>query len=163
MLCFKCIAVTVILLITANGAPVLARKLFGQRYGRAVDNGWLLPDRQPLFGHAKTWRGVASAIAATAATAPLFGIAASVGALFGALSMSGDLLASFCKRRLGYAVSGRSRLLDAFPEALLPAIILSTPLGLGLSDTFTAAATFFLLEVSCSPILYRLHIRNRPY
>src|SRR5574341_103427 len=100
MLCFDCIATTIGLLIAANGAPVLARKLFGKRYSQPLDKGLLLPDRRPLFGHSKTWRGVIVAIAASAAAAPLPGIAIPIGALFGALSMCGHLLASFTKRRL---------------------------------------------------------------
>lgn len=163
MLCFKCIGAAVILLIAANGAPVIARKIFGKRYAQPLDNSLLLPDRKPLFGHAKTWRGLIAAITASAVVAPLLDLAAPIGALFGALSMSGDLLASFTKRRLGYTVSGRARLLDVFPEALLPAAMLSVPLGLDVPDILATALVFFILEVSCSPILYRLHIRKRPY
>lgn len=163
VLCLSCIAQTLLLLVAANGAPVLARKLFGKRFACALDGGLLLQDRQPLFGHSKTWRGLAAAIALSAAVAPLLGLTAQTGALFGALSMGGDLLASFSKRRLGYAVSSRARLLDVFPEALLPTLLLHTPLHLGIADAFVTAGVFFLLEVSFSPLLYRLRIRNRPY
>lgn len=163
MLCIHCIAQAVILLIAANGAPVLARNLFGERYARPLDGGLTWRDRRPLFGLSKTWRGLAAALAASAAVAPLLGLATFFGALFGALSMGGDLLASFTKRRLGYAVSSRARLLDILPEALLPVVILRTALGLSMLEAVIAALVFFLLEVSCSPLLYRLHIRNRPY
>lgn len=120
-------------------------------------------DDRPLFGSSKTWRGLVVAILSSAAVASLLGFSAQLGALFGALSMGGDLLASFSKRRLGYAVSSRARLLDVFPEALLPALILHTSLNLGILDAIATAFGFFLLEVSFSPVLYRLRIRNRPY
>lgn len=163
MLCLSCIAQTLLLLIAANGAPVLARKLFGNRYAYPLDGGLLLHDGQSLFGYSKTWRGLLVAILTSAIVASLLGFPAQLGALFGALSMSGDLLASFCKRRLGYAISSRARLLDVFPEALLPTLVLHTALHLGIADAIATAFGFFLLEVSFSPVLYRLRIRNRPY
>jgi len=162
-LCLTCIAAAVILLIAANGAPVIARKLFGERLAYPVDGGLILADRRPLFGASKTWRGLAAAIASSAAIAPLLGVPMPTGALFGLLSIGGDLLASFIKRRLGYATSGRAPLLDVPVEALLPLVALHAMLGLGIADIIVAAGGFLLLEVWFSPLLFRLHIRNRPY
>jgi CDP-archaeol synthase len=157
------IAQALILISVANGAPVIARKLFGARFIQSVDGGALLPDRRPLFGPSKTWRGLAAAVTCSAAIAPLLGLSALLGAEFGALSISADLLASFTKRRLGFAPSSRARLLDVFPEALLPTLVLHAALGLGKWDILVTVLIFFVLEASVSPLLYRLHIRNRPY
>jgi hypothetical protein len=96
-----------ILISTANGAPVIARKLFGARFAQPVDGGLLLPDRQPLFGPSKTWRGLVAAVACSAAIAPLLGLSFLLGAGFGALSICADLLASFTKRRLGFTLCAR--------------------------------------------------------
>jgi hypothetical protein len=152
-----------ILIGTANSAPIIARKLFGTHFSRPVDAGMVLSDQQPLFGASKTWRGLVAAVICPAAIAPLIGLSTLLGAGFGALSISADLLASFTKRRLGYAPSSRARLLDVFPEALLPMLVFNSLLGLGKWDILLTALIFFVLEASISPLLYRWHIRNRPY
>ena len=64
-----------------------------------MDNGFNLSDGHRLLGNAKTWRGLCSAVYFTTVVAILFGIEPLTGALFGALTMTGDLLASFIKRR----------------------------------------------------------------
>jgi CDP-2,3-bis-(O-geranylgeranyl)-sn-glycerol synthase len=157
------IAQALVLISAANGAPILTRKLFEERFAQPVDGGLLLPDQQPLFGPSKTWRGLIVAVACTAMVAPLLGLSAMLGAKFGALSISADLLASFTKRRLGFASSSRARLLDVFPEALLPILVLHSELGLGKWDIVLTVLIFFVLEASISPLLFRWHIRNRPY
>ncbi len=157
------IAQALILISAANGAPVIARKLFGERFAQPVDGGLLLPDRQPLFGLSKTWRGLVAAVASSAAIAPLLGLSFLLGAGFGALSIGADLLASFTKRRFGFTPSSRARFLDVFPEALLPLLVLHSALGLTKWDILITVLIFFVLEASISPLLYRLHIRNRPY
>ena len=157
------IIIALILIGTANSAPVIARKLFGGRFYQPIDGGVLLNDKQPLFGSSKTWRGLVAAIVCSAAVAPLAGLSSLLGAGFGAVSIGADLLASFTKRRIGYAPSSRARLLDVFPEALLPMLVFQSALGLDNWDIVITALLFFVLEASFSPLLYRWHIRNRPY
>lgn len=152
-----------ILISAANSAPVIARKLFGTYLGWPVDAEVILNDQRPLFGPSKTWRGLIAAVACTAATAPMMGLSTLLGAGFGAVSIGADLLASFTKRRLGYAPSSRARLLDVFPEALLPMLVFQSALKLTIWDVMVTALIFFVLEASVSPLLYRWHIRNRPY
>lgn len=161
--CIPCIARVLLLLTIANGLPVLAQKLFGARFATPVDLGAILPDGRPLFGHSKTWRGLASAVLLTALAAPLLDLAWPHGAAFAALVMSGDLTASFLKRRLGYAESSRFRLLDVIPEALFPVIVLHGPLGLSALDGLLCVLLFFAIAVLISPVLYRWHIRRKPY
>jgi CDP-2,3-bis-(O-geranylgeranyl)-sn-glycerol synthase len=151
------------LLVAANGAPVLANKAMGKRWAWPVDNKLKLYDGHRLFGNTKTWRGLCSAVLLSTLASILCGIEPLIGALFGALAMLGDLLASFIKRRMGRAESSRERGLDTVPESLLPVLLLQEPLGLGLVDIMLVVTIFFLIEEWVSPVLYRLHIRKRPY
>jgi CDP-diglyceride synthetase len=162
-LCLYCIIQAIVLLVAANGAPVLTNKTLGERWAWPVDNGLKLHDGHRLFGSTKTWRGLCSAILFTTLAAILSGIEPLIGVLFGALAMTGDLLASFIKRRMGCAESSRARGLDTVPEALLPIWLLKETLALSMIDIILITALFFLIEELISPILYRLHIRKRPY
>jgi len=83
--------------------------------------------------------------------------------LFGALTMIGDVLASFIKRRLGNVESSRVRGLDTVLESLLPLYLLKEPLALNLTDIALIAVLFFMCEEFVSPVLYRLNIRNQPH
>lgn len=163
LMCGSCIFQALVWLLVANGAPIIAGKMLGKRGTRPLDNGLVLRDGHRLFGDKKTWRGVFSAIFLTALMATLEGREPLTGALFGALAMAGDLLASFIKRRRGNAESSRARGLDTVPESVLPLYLLKEPLGLGLIDIMLSAGLFFLIEEFVSPILYKLHIRNQPY
>jgi CDP-2,3-bis-(O-geranylgeranyl)-sn-glycerol synthase len=85
------------------------------------------------------------------------------GILFSLTAMSGDLLSSFIKRRLGYVESSRARYIDTIPESFFPALALHLQIGFGWMDILAVGIIFFLTEIFLSPVLYRLHIRNRPY
>jgi CDP-diglyceride synthetase len=163
LLCWHCLFQALLLLVVANGAPVISNKIFGKRLARPIDNGFKLSDGYRLLGNSKTWRGLFSAIFLTAAVAILLGLPLLTGVLFAMLTMMGDLLASFIKRRLGKVDSSRARGLDTVPESLLPLILLKASLGLNFIDIILAVGIFFLGEEFVSPILYKLHIRNRPY
>lgn len=157
--------VTVLLLLgVANGAPVLIKKLLGEHLIYPVDGGirccW---DGQPLFGPSKTVRGVLAAVAATAVAASLLGLSFGLGALFGALAMLGDLIASFIKRRLGLAPSSMAFGLDQIPESLIPTLAIASYMDLTPIDIMLVVTLFFLLELILSPLLFKLHIRERPY
>lgn len=162
-LCWYCIFQALVLLIAANGAPVIAGKVLGNRLVRPMDNGLILSDGYRLFGNSKTWRGLFSSVFLSTAVAILFGIEPLTGVLFGMLTMTGDLLASFIKRRLGNVESSRARGLDTVPESLLPLCLLKEPLALNFIEIILVAGLFFLCEEFVSPVLYRLHIRNQPY
>lgn len=162
-LCWYCIFLALILLNVANGAPVIASKMLGNRLARPMDNGLKLSDGYRLLGNTKTWRGLFSAVFFTTAVAILFGLEPLTGVLFGMLTMTGDLLASFIKRRLGNIESSRARGLDTVPESLLPLCLLTEPLALNFVDIILIVGLFFLCEELISPVLYKLHIRNQPY
>lgn len=152
-----------ILLVMANGAPIVARNLLGARLARPLDGGRCWFDGRPLFGHSKTLRGVFSALLLTALTAPLLGYDVRLGMSVGALAMTGDLLSSFLKRRLGLAPSSMALGLDQIPESLLPALVLQGAFGLDGDEVLTVSGAFFLLGLVLSALLYAVGIRKQPY
>ncbi len=151
------------MLIAANSAPVLLALLLGSRGALPVDGGRTLGDGQPLFGSSKTWRGVIAMPAASALAAVALGQDAGFGLVFGALVGAGDLLSSFVKRRRKLPPSSRATGLDQLPESLLPSIYATLHLELDWWWAPLWAAVFMLLEMVVSPLLFRLHIRKRPY
>jgi CDP-2,3-bis-(O-geranylgeranyl)-sn-glycerol synthase len=161
--CWHCIFKGLLLLIAANGSPVLIRKVLGTRPLKPIDNGYNLSDGYRLFGNTKTWPGLLSSLFFTTVIAFIFGINLLTGFFFAMLTMTGDILTSFIKRRLGKQDSSRARGLDTLPESLLPLWLLSDALGLNLIDIAITAGLFFLCEEFISPILYKIHIRNQPY
>jgi len=143
--------------------PILSRDIFGVHGSWPVDFTCTFFDKKPLFGNSKTWRGLIISVLSTSLVAPLFMLSCANGALFGLLTMSGDLIASFTKRRLGYIESSQFKVLDTLPESLLPLIILQKVLALGFIEIIATVVLFFAFEVWLSPLLFRLHIRKRPY
>ncbi len=152
-----------VLVIAANGAPVVARLVLGERWGTPVDGGLRLADGRRLLGDAKTWRGLVAGLTASAVMAPLVGLSPLLGLTAGALALAGDLMASFTKRRLGRPRSSRAALLDTVPESLLPGLGLMLPLKLAALDVLALVILFSLFDAVASPLLYRLGIRRRPW
>jgi CDP-2,3-bis-(O-geranylgeranyl)-sn-glycerol synthase len=152
-----------LLLAIANGSPVLAKKIWGNKLAQSLDGGMRFIDRRPLFGPSKTMRGVLVSIAATTAAAPLFGIAWWIGALIGATAMVGDLLSSFVKRRLNRPPSSRALGLDQIPESLVPLLACYQVLGLTAADIGITVAAFFAGAVVLSRLLYRVGLRDEPH
>lgn len=152
-----------VLLGVANFAPILATRLFGQRWAAPLDGGAVLSDGRPLFGAGKTIRGIVLSILCTAAAAPLLHVGIAVGMFIAAASMAGDLLASFFKRRMGLPAHARAPGLDQVPEALLPLILLASGGCLRWRDAAYIAVAFVVLDVVLSRVLYRLHVRDSPY
>jgi len=152
-----------ILLMLANGTPVVARKILGERFSYPLDGGVEFLDGRPLFGRSKTLRGVVLAVLVTAAGASLIGLEWEIGVLVGALAMVGDLVSSFLKRRLDLPPSSRASGLDQVPEALFPLLACRNLLSLTMADIGTGVALFFIGDVVLSRILYTFRLRERPY
>jgi CDP-2,3-bis-(O-geranylgeranyl)-sn-glycerol synthase len=152
-----------LLLVIANGAPILGKKLFGATFDRPLDGGLQLRDGHPLFGPSKTVRGVVLSIAATALAAIPLGYDWTDGALIALLAMLGDLTSSFVKRRLGRPPSSMALGLDQIPESLLPTLAFKTRLGLTAWDIAGVVFAFILLELLLSRLLFGLRLRDRPY
>jgi hypothetical protein len=157
------VAQLLILLTLANGSPVVAKLVLRDRFSLAVDGNRKFIDGRPLLGRAKTIRGILVAIVVTTASAPLIGLDLGIGLTVGATAMAGDLLSSFCKRRLGLAPSSRATGLDQIPESLFPLLACRQALDLTAVDIAVVCAVFFVGEVLLSRLLFRLHLRERPY
>ena len=83
--------------------------------------------------------------------------------VFASLTMSGDLLSSFLKRRGGLNPSDQCLGLDQLPEAVLPCIYAVASTGLQWWWVLLLPLLFMLLELLVSRPLYQLKIRKRPY
>ena len=152
-----------LLILIANGTPVVAAALYGTWGARPVDGGRRWVDGRRLLGDAKTWRGVALALLAAGFGAVLLGLPALVGVIIGVAAMLGDLLSSFVKRRLGVPASGMALGLDQIPEALLPLLAVADRFALSWLTIAAIVAGFAIVELGLSPVFYWLGIRNRPY
>jgi len=151
------------LLMVANGAPVIAWDIFKERFHWPVDFHLHLSDNRPLFGPAKTWRGIAASLSVTPLCAWILEMEWETGLIVASAAMAGDLFSSFCKRRLAIASSGKAIGLDQIPESLFPLLSVKSRLGLDWCSVLLITALFLILELSLSPLLYRLGIRKRPY
>ncbi len=151
------------LLGIANGAPIIATKVFGERFDAPLDGGILLRDGAPLFGDSKTIRGVVASVGCSALGAPLLGFDWIFGAGFAAVSLAGDLLSSFLKRRRRLEPHAEAFGVDQIPEALLPLVIFRSELGLTPIEIAVLVAAFVALACLLSQLLFRLNIRDRPY
>ncbi len=152
-----------LLLLAANGTPVVAKRWLGDKWTFPLDAGLKFIDGRRLLGRSKTFRGVVVGVLACAVVAVLLGFTWQVGALFGFLSLCGDASSSFIKRRLDISPSGMALGLDQIPEALLPLLLLRGYFGLDLTAVCLLVALFFVGELLLSRIMFQLGVRDHPY
>jgi CDP-diglyceride synthetase len=160
---YLAVAQLLVLLALANGSPVIAKRIFGKSCSWPLDGNIKFVDGRPLFGASKTVRGILIAIFITSACAPLVGLDLTIGFVVATTAMAGDLLASFLKRRLSLQPSSKAVGLDQIPESLFPLLACQQALSLTALDIVAGTAIFFVSEVLVSRILFRLHVRDRPY
>lgn len=149
-----------LLIIIANGAPIIIRLLLKDVFNCAVDFGHKLPDHNPIFGESKTWRGIIAALTATGIAAWLLGYSAQTGLLVALYAILGDLGSSFIKRRLGKPASSMAIFLDQIPESLLPALMMRQVFNLDISSVFQLVLIFIITELLLSFILYKYGVRK---
>lgn len=154
---------SLLLLLLANGAPIIAEYLMKARGAWRIDGGRSFIDGEPLFGESKTWRGIIAATLACWLMGLVLGYPGMLGVVFALYAMLGDLITSFIKRRLHIPASGRMTGLDQLPESLLPLLLLQQELGLGLIDIAMVVAAFLLFGEALSRLLFHWQIRKRPY
>lgn len=152
-----------LLIIIANGAPILIRVLLNDGFKLAVDFGQKLPDKQRIFGPSKTWRGVIAALVCTAAVAWLLGLSPKTGLLVAVYAILGDLFSSFIKRRLSMQPSSMAPLLDQVPESFIPAYMLRDVFDLDGYAVILLVLIFIIVELFLSHILYQWGVRKRPF
>ena len=152
-----------LLIVIANGAPILLRFILNDSYDFPIDFGIKLPDNKPLFGPSKTWRGVCAAFLATPVAAWLLGYLPETGLLIAVYAVLGDLISSFIKRRLAMEPSSMAFLLDQVPESFLPAFMMMEIFMLTLPSVMLLVLIFVIIELLLSHKLYKWGIRRRPY
>jgi CDP-archaeol synthase len=151
------------LLTLANGAPVVAKKVFGGRFALPLDFGLMFFDGRPVLGPSKTFRGIVVAVLAAAAGAPLIGLDPIIGMTAAGAAMAGDLFSSFVKRRLNRPPSSQALGLDQIPESLLPMLACRDALSLTAVDIALGVGIFLAGELVLSRLLFRAHLRDEPY
>jgi len=159
----KEIAEVLLLILVANGSPVIVSFLFSHRLSLPVDFGLKLKDQQYLFGKTKTWRGLIMSLALTASVSVLLDGEYYIGLLISLLAMTGDLFSSFIKRRLKKASSSEMLLLDQLPESVLPAVMMMSVIPLNLTQVIAIVIAFYIIERMVSKMLFKIGIRKRPY
>lgn len=152
-----------LLVVTSNGAPIVGNIVFKQRYIWPLDFGLKMGDGHRIFGGHKTFRGIILAVLCTTSFAWLLGLGLSTGAAIALAAMTGDLTASFIKRRLGIIPGGMFIGLDQIPEALFPLAVIGPTYGLSWTLIIILSLIFLIFELVTSQLLYRLHLRNHPY
>ena len=80
----------VVLLTVANGIPAVAWRVFGEYFNRPLDGGVAFFDRQPIFGHSKTIRGIILSLVVATASAPALRLEWVNGLCIGGVAMLGD-------------------------------------------------------------------------
>ncbi|MEX1033357.1 MAG: CDP-archaeol synthase [Cellvibrionaceae bacterium] len=152
-----------LLLIVANGSPLLVGNLLGRIADRPIDADLCFVDGQPLLGATKTWRGLLSSLLLTSLCAWLLGLGWLAGLVVAGGAMLGDLISSFIKRRLGMASSTKAIGLDQLPEALIPALLVHFFFHYSWSTVIIATGVFVIADMLVSPLLFRWGLRREPH
>ena len=152
-----------VLLALANGTPVVAKRVFGNRLAWPIDANVTWFDGRPLFGPSKTVRGIVLSLLVTTIAAPFVGVSAAAGCVVASTAMAGDLCSSFAKRRLNFAPSSQALGIDQIPESLLPLVALRGVLLLSVADIAVGVAGFMVGELLLSRLLYKIRLRDEPY
>ena len=113
-----------LLLWLINLAPPLLAHFLEDQWNRPIDGGRTFADGRPLFGSNKTLRGILGATVTGLGVGLVLGFPWWVGLFSAILSMAGDLLSSFVKRRLGQPSGTLKPGLDQIFEGLFPFAVL---------------------------------------
>jgi hypothetical protein len=139
-----------LLVIIANAAPWAAGRTLRGRWAAPLDCGATLADGTRVLGDHKTWRGLIAGALACGIAARLLGQTVLLGLVFGTLSLAADAVSSFVKRRFRFRPGVEIPGLDQLPEALVPLIALSRPLGLSVLGSIAVGIVFLLLDLAAA-------------
>ena len=84
-----------------------------------------------------------------------------LGLQLAALAMAADLATSFVKRRLNLAPGREVPGVDQIPEALVPLLVLSRPLGISVAVAGLMTGVFLLLDLAALPLRHRRRTLDR--
>jgi CDP-2,3-bis-(O-geranylgeranyl)-sn-glycerol synthase len=152
-----------LLLLVANGSPIVVRQLLGSRFDQPLDGGKVLADGHRLLGPSKTWRGLFAAILVTTLFALALGWPWEIGVTIAVFAMLGDMVSSFIKRRFGMASSSMAPGLDHIPESMLPLLACKPLMALSWTQVLLLSLGFMAANLLLSRLLHRLGIRRHPY
>lgn len=152
-----------ILIMVANGAPVIASKLLADKFHLPVDLGYCFIDGRRFLGDSKTWRGLLVSFAVTPVVADFLGYSLVSGLLIAVFAMLGDMFSSFIKRRLKMPSSAKALFLDQVPESLFPALLVKDIFALDYWSVCILVCLFFIIELSLSSLLFKWGIRKHPH
>ncbi len=144
-----------------NFTPPLLAFFLDDKLARPLDFGKRFKDGKPLLGPNKTWRGLISAVAAGSLLALLFGFPLWIGFSAALLSMTGDLISSFTKRRFAKPSGKNFPVLDQFFEGALPFIVLTPHFQLGLLES-TVLIFLFCLGAYIGSVFYKSILMEEP-
>ena len=131
-----------VLLWLVNLAPPFLAQILESKWSSPIDGGYLLPDGRPVFGKHKTIRGVLAGIITGGIIGPALGFPLWLCLSAGFLSMLGDLLSSFLKRRFAFPSGKAVPGLDQIPEGLLPFILIAPHYSLSAGYVLLFGAVF---------------------
>lgn len=137
------ILTTVFFLLWCNFLPPLSNLIFGNRFNIPVDFNKKFIDKKPIFGAHKTFRGIIIAVMGGTLWFPLMKTSWQVAFFAAIISMAGDLLSSFIKRRFQMESGKSAPILDQFFEGTFPLIYFYYYLPLSL-DKIIIVLMFFL-------------------
>ena len=151
-----------ILIWLINFVPPLLAQILEARWNRPVDGGYLFLDGRLLFGKHKTIRGVLAGITSGGVFGLVLGFPLWLGLGAGFLSMFGDLLSSFFKRRLSFLNGETVPALDQVPEGLLPFVLIAPYYSLSLGFVLLFIVVFGLGAYYGSVFLNRV-LLEKPF
>lgn len=152
-----------LLIIIANGSPILIRILLGDNLNLPVDFGATLSDNNPVFGSSKTWRGIFAALLMTAMAASLLNYSFVTGILIACYAVVGDLSSSFIKRRFAMQPSSKACLLDQVPESFLPAFMMMNTFNLEVLGVLLLVVFFVAIDMVITYLLYHWRILKKSH
>ncbi|WP_455220104.1 CDP-archaeol synthase [Kaarinaea lacus] len=155
--------VVLLLIIAANGAPILVRFILREYLSLPVDFHRSFFDGKRIFGNSKTWAGLVSIPIMSVTAALILGMETQTGVLIGTGVMLGDLFSSFTKRRLGMKESSMAFGLDQIPESLFPYLLVTPVFDFTLLEIVIGIVSFIVIELLVSRVLFWLHVRKQPY
>jgi predicted MPP superfamily phosphohydrolase len=145
-----------ILLWSINLTPVLLAYFFEGKWDTPLDKGILFIDGKPLLGSHKTIRGTLGGIAAGIFFGLVLGISWWVALSAGIMSMLGDLLSSFIKRRLDMIEGADSPVMDQLFEGALPFVIIAPAYSLSFAKLFFLILVFVIVAYLGAQFLTRV-------
>ena len=149
-------------LVVVNAAPIVAQYLL-PNLRTPIDGGRSAKDHRRWLGHSKTWRGLFSGLVAGVITSWLLGFPPLHGLMLAGLSLAGDLITSFIKRRLDFKPSSQAPILDQFFEVTLPLALAQHLYALSTLGATGVFGAFVVFNWGISPLLFRIGLRRRPY